>query len=947
MKINGSLVFDASSASEVQNLRVQKFALLGDLPTWTSADAGRLVYVTGSGIIYYGTATAWMPLATGGNAFSQTEGDAIETSLGTGVNSSGVFVPASFPTTFSLTNPTSFTDAINQLAAYATANNTLYEMDDVSLSQAVPTGAKFLFTAGGANWVDHTLVLADVSNVTATAAEVNELHLGTAVQADFIKLHNVTASAADLSLLTGAAGPAPSGVFTSGAVSSTMLSYLGGTTPVTSSIQLQLNNKQALDADLTAISALTSTGIAVRSAADTWTTVSLVAPAAGITIAAADGVLGNPTFALANDLAGIEGLTTTGFAVRTTADTWDTRSIVTGSSTRIVVTQGDGVAGSPSIDLAAVTQDVLTTSKSFVKILLDAYGRVIGNTPVLTSDITALADTTYVNITGDTMTGNLTFSSGTVTGLPTPVNASDATNKAYVDATSSGLSWKQAVKAATLVAGTLATSFAAGQIVDNYTLVLGDRILVKSQTAQAENGIYIVTAGAPTRSTDADTAQELDGLAVFVTNGTQNADTSWVQTANLPLTLETSAIVFSQFAGTLSAVAGIGLYQDGNQLSINMGAGIVALPSDEVGIDLYSASAGALVLTDNGTARSTTTSSKLHLLLPTGSGLAQDATGLYVPANGITNAMILNDTITINVDTAGTGTLNLGGTLSIFGNSTQGVGTSVTGTDVTVTVANATDTQRGVARFATNTFVVTTGNVDIKSAGVLNSMLANPSFGVQGTTGGIQQIALGTTLSVLGGTAPITTVSAAGSITIDVADATTGAKGLASFNSSHFTVLSGAVSLAATLGDLLNVAVGVDAPADKAVLQFDGSSGGTNKWTNVSTATLLSTGTLENLGDVGTAAPTTANQVLVANGSTWNALSIYFQHTQAADSSSWTVNHNLGQQFCNVTIAVDVGAGVYEVVIPQSITFTSVNQLVVTFNTAVKGKVVVMGIAAV
>jgi hypothetical protein len=939
MKINGSLVFDASSASEVQNLRIEKFSTLGTLPTWGSSDAGRLVYVTGSGIIYYGTATAWMPLATGGNAFSQTEGDAIETSLGTGVDSSGVFVPASFPTQPGLTSPTSFTDAINQIAAYATQNNTLYEMDDVSLSQAVPTGAKFLFTAGGANWVDHTLVLADVSNVTTTAAELNELHTGGAVLADFVKLHAVTATALDLSLLTGA--QAGTGNFLAGAVNATMLSYLGGATPVTSSIQNQLNFKQALDADLTAISALSGTGIAVRSAADTWLLRSLVAPAAGITIADPAGVLGNPTFALANDLAAVEGLATIGFAVRTTTDTWTTRSIVTGSSTRIVVTDGDGVAASPSIDLALMTDGATGT---FLKFTRDAYGRVAGTTAVTTGDITALVDATYVNITGDTMTGNLTFSSGTVTGLPTPVNASDATNKAYVDATSSGLSWKQAVKVATLVDGTLASAFAAGQTVDGYTLVLGDRILLKSQTAQAENGIYIVTAGTPTRSTDADTAQELDGLAVFVTNGTQNADTSWVQTTNLPITLGTTAVVFSQFAGTLSAVAGIGLYQDGNQLSINMGAGIVALPSDEVGIDLFSASAGALILSDDGTTRSTTTSSKLHLLLPAGSGLTQDATGLYVPTNGITNAMILNDTITINVDSAGTGTLNLGGTLSILGHVSSGVHTAVSGTSVTVSVGDASDTQKGVAVFATNTFTVTAGAVDVKAAGILNTMLANPSFGVQGTTGGVQQIALGTTLSVLGGTSPITTVSAAGSITINVADATTGAKGLASFDSNHFTVTSGAVSLTATLGDLTNVAVGVDSAANNAVLQY---STGTGKWTNVATATLLGTGVLGDLSDVGSAVPTTTKQALIANGTTWNAVSIYYQHTEGTATTSWTVNHNLGQQFCNVTIAVDVNGdgSVYEVVIPQSITFTTVNQLVVTFNTAVKGKVVVMGIA--
>jgi len=43
------------------------------------------------------------------------------------------------------------------------------------------------------------------------------------------------------------------------------------------------------------------------------------------------------------------------------------------------------------------------------------------------------ASSAYVLKSGDTMTGTLTFSSGTVTGLPTPVNPSDAANKNYVD----------------------------------------------------------------------------------------------------------------------------------------------------------------------------------------------------------------------------------------------------------------------------------------------------------------------------------------------------------------------------------------------------------------------------------------------------------------------------------------------------------------------------------
>lgn len=107
----------------------------------------------------------------------------------------------------------------------------------------------------------------------------------------------------------------------------------------------------ALANDLAALEALASTGIAVRTAADTWTTRSIVQPAAGITVSNADGVAGNPTLALANDLAALEALGSTGIAVRSAADTWVQRTIVAGSAA-VTVANGDGVAGNPSIDLS-------------------------------------------------------------------------------------------------------------------------------------------------------------------------------------------------------------------------------------------------------------------------------------------------------------------------------------------------------------------------------------------------------------------------------------------------------------------------------------------------------------------------------------------------------------------------------------------------------------------
>lgn len=120
-----------------------------------------------------------------------------------------------------------------------------------------------------------------------------------------------------------------------------------GGSPITTSGTLTFT----LDTGLQNLSTFNTTGVLVATGTDTWASRTLVAPAAGITISNADGVSGNPTFALANDLAAVEGLTTNGLAVRTGTDTWATRTIL-GTTNQITVTNGAGTAGDPVIAIA-------------------------------------------------------------------------------------------------------------------------------------------------------------------------------------------------------------------------------------------------------------------------------------------------------------------------------------------------------------------------------------------------------------------------------------------------------------------------------------------------------------------------------------------------------------------------------------------------------------------
>lgn len=141
---------------------------------------------------------------------------------------------------------------------------------------------------------------------------------------------------------------------TAGTVNATKTFFVTTANPITidvTGIAIGSVGAQPLDATLTALAALDSTaGFLVETAADTFTKRTLQPPVAGITISNPAGVAGDPTVVLANDLAALEGLGSTGIAVRTAADTWAQRTI-TGTAAEIIVTNGNGVAGNPTLSL--------------------------------------------------------------------------------------------------------------------------------------------------------------------------------------------------------------------------------------------------------------------------------------------------------------------------------------------------------------------------------------------------------------------------------------------------------------------------------------------------------------------------------------------------------------------------------------------------------------------
>lgn len=137
-----------------------------------------------------------------------------------------------------------------------------------------------------------------------------------------------------------------------------------------------LSGVQPLDADLTAIAGLTLDGFLVRTGVNTWALRTWSAPAAGITITNPGGLAGNPALVLANDLAALEGLGSTGIAVRSAADTWVQRSIA--GTTPISVANGSGVSGNPTVSLddTAVTPNIYGSATQVGQFTVDQKGRL-------------------------------------------------------------------------------------------------------------------------------------------------------------------------------------------------------------------------------------------------------------------------------------------------------------------------------------------------------------------------------------------------------------------------------------------------------------------------------------------------------------------------------------------------------------------------------------------
>ena len=247
----------------------------------------------------------------------------------------------------------------------------------------------------------------------------------------------------------------------------------------------------------------------------------------------------------------------------------------------------------------------------------------------------ALAGTTRLDqIAIPTTTVN--FNGQRLLSVGNPTLDTDAATKGYVDSVAQGLDAKNSVRAATTTNITLSGT----QTVDGVALSVADRVLVKDQSTGSQNGLYNVASGAWTRTVDADSATDVHGgMFVFVEQGTVNADTGWVLTTDTPVTVGTTALVFSQFSGAGQITGGTGLVKTGNTLDVVGTTNRISVAADS--IDIAATYVGQTSITTLGTVATGTWNATTISVAKGGTGATTAAaarTGLG--ASGLYNATL-------------------------------------------------------------------------------------------------------------------------------------------------------------------------------------------------------------------------------------------------------------------------------------------------------------------
>ena len=294
-----------------------------------------------------------------------------------------------------------------------------------------------------------------------------------------------------------------------------------------------------------------------------------------------------------------------------------------------------------------------TTDSISVSNNIQANGNIVTDTIIArtTGDITISGGSANGNvILAPNGTGTISASSKRITSVDTPTQSTDAATKGYVDANAQGLDIKASVRLATTGNRVLIGLTA----VDSVTPIAGDRILVKAQTTGSENGIYVAAAGAWSRAVDAVQDKITGGSFTFVEEGTEYADTGWVVSTNNPITVDTTAIVWTQFSSAGTVSVNVALSKTGNEINVKFDTTTLAVSGTN---ELKVADSAAFVTPNIGAA----TGSSLDLNtgnITAGNAIIGAGSGGSITGANLVSATYLGGTLTTaaqpNITSVGT-----------------------------------------------------------------------------------------------------------------------------------------------------------------------------------------------------------------------------------------------------------------------------------------------------
>jgi len=353
------------------------------------------------------------------------------------------------------------------------------------------------------------------------------------------------------------------------------------------------------------------------------------------------------------------------------------------------------VAKSTTINIVPV-QGVFGPEPNYtlVSLIGPAGSEFYANINPIQSGLTITNSTINSTTIGATSPSTAAFTSGTVSATPTGSN--DLVNKAYVDFVAAGLSWKQAVRASS----TANIPTLSGLLtVDTITLTAGERVLVKNQSTASQNGIYVASASAWSRASDADTWDEYLGAVVFVESGGQ-AGSAWYSSAQPGGTLGVTAINWSNFSVAAVYTAGTGLSLNANEFSISNTAVTAASYGSASQVGTFTVNAQGQLTAASNTAIAIANTQVSGL----GTMSTQSAASVAITGGTI-------DGTTIGGTTAGAVT----GTTVTANTQFTGAGTGLTGTAAGLSIGGTAATATS-ATTATNLAGGATGSVPYQSA---------------------------------------------------------------------------------------------------------------------------------------------------------------------------------------------------------------------------------------